>query len=183
MAGAGTHKLYYTAGLTGCTTLDSVTVTVLPRPEARIERIADSLRSATVATAYQWYKDGIAIAGATSRVYQPLENGLYGLTIDSSGCNSVLSPVENFFFTSVDLVRNQQIVVFPNPSDNGIFRLSRGGNVPLNLELLDAQGRKLKQLEWHGTQYELDLQEMAAGIYLIRLHDGENVGQVRLIKK
>lgn len=183
LAGAGTHKLYYTAGIAGCTTLDSVTLTVLPRPEARIERIADSLRSATVATAYQWYKDGVAIAGATNRVYQPLENGLYGLTIDSSGCNSVLSPVENFFFTSVDLVRLQQIVVFQNPSENGIFRLSRGGDAPLNLELLDAQGRKLKALAWQGAQFELDLQELASGIYLLRLHDGENVGQLRLIKQ
>ncbi|MEO6346999.1 MAG: gliding motility-associated C-terminal domain-containing protein, partial [Aquaticitalea sp.] len=37
---------------------------------------------------YQWFKDGVAIAGATEQMYQTVENGTYSVQVDLGSCQA-----------------------------------------------------------------------------------------------
>jgi hypothetical protein len=64
--------------------------------------------------------------------------------------------------------------VYPNPFTN-ITTVSIINNSPLAihnyLEVDDLTGRKLKWIEFTGTQYQLSAQDLAKGIYFIRAFD------------
>ena len=86
------------ASSTACTQSASGTATVTvrytPAPPAPSLTSAPQycigevvLKSDTAAAAYQWYKDGVAVAGATSQTYNPIATGNYTVVLTSSqGC-------------------------------------------------------------------------------------------------
>lgn len=90
--GAGRYDVTITDG-NGCTDAsDSVTVDEFPALSTPvITQGADAL-FATAAPNYQWYKDGVPIAGATSSAYAPTETGTYLISvIDPNGCDTLFS--------------------------------------------------------------------------------------------
>ena len=80
------------------------------------------------------------------------------------------------------------LAVSPNPfrSDASIRYEPRGSN-PVSLEILDLNGRVVRILEpgrrsarWDGT--DVDGRQVQAGVYFIRLSQGENQNYARLVK-
>jgi gliding motility-associated-like protein len=79
----------------------AVMVTIYPAADKPVISSSDSLDicpgssatlSSTVATTYQWYKDGVAIAGAKSRDYVASVAGIYTVsTTNSNGCSGPAS--------------------------------------------------------------------------------------------
>lgn len=67
--------------------------------------------SAINGNSYQWYKEGEAISGATSQMYETNEAGKYSVTIDLGGCSiSASIDLENSGFTSsIDVPENNSI--------------------------------------------------------------------------
>jgi gliding motility-associated-like protein len=80
-----------------------VTPTVTASPAGPVcSRTAVTLYAGSSATAYQWYLDGILIAGATSQTYNTVLPGSYTLiTINSAGCPSAASTTKILTFDSV----------------------------------------------------------------------------------
>ncbi len=183
-AGVGSHRIYYTTGVSGCTSTDSITLVVTAAPMAEIETVGDSLQSRFVAGGYQWYKDGTVISGAVNRTFTPLENGLYTLVVDSGGCFSLPSGAVSFFMTSTNMLLMQHISVFPNPSESGRFELRR---VPLpgklSLSVRDVRGRLLQEQVVEGASTEIHLETQPAGIYLLQLIHEQQTVVIRLIRK
>ncbi|MCF7560011.1 gliding motility-associated C-terminal domain-containing protein [Sabulilitoribacter multivorans] len=67
--------------------------------------------SAINGNSYQWYKEGVAISGATSQMYETNEPGKYSVTIDLGGCSiSASIDLENSgFSSSIDVPENNTI--------------------------------------------------------------------------
>jgi uncharacterized protein (TIGR02145 family) len=72
----------------------AITTTISPAPSASITVTGDgcanktTLTTPTGATTYAWYKDNVAISGATSNTYIPTASGAYSVQATSGSCTS-----------------------------------------------------------------------------------------------
>jgi hypothetical protein len=89
----------YTASATvnGYTSLASSGIVVWAGPVAQPVISSDGINLASsAATGYQWYREGVAIAGATNQKYKPSDAANYTVMVTSNGCPSPVSAA--FYF-------------------------------------------------------------------------------------
>jgi hypothetical protein len=68
--------------------------------------------------------------------------------------------------------RAQAIQVYPNPARDEVTIVSQTGKTG-TLQLFDAQGKLLKAKDLKGNSYILDLHDLAAGMYILRIKSGD----------
>ena len=101
----------------------------------------------------------------------PEKDGLYSIIKISKDVNNI----ENV---------KETISIFPNPSD-GIFNISiEGVSGRIQIKVFDVQGNDYRLFEIEGTRNmtteQLDLKDLAAGVYFIRF-SGKDFSQVKKI--
>lgn len=119
-------------------------------------------------TTYQWYKNGVAISGATSSLYVYTSSGSYTVKVtNGAGCTSTSAPYVVPHTTSItgQNVANT-ITVSPNPT-TGIVNI----NYDEDCESIvtDLAGRVLKTTK----EKQFDLSDYAPGMYILRIVDPE----------
>ena len=72
---------------------------------------------------YQWYKDGIAIGGATDRFYTPTTNGIYYCIVKHNVLTVPTDPYRNLMLQSMDF--NFKLPVAPDPSTGGVIVVTK----------------------------------------------------------
>lgn len=141
---AGANQAHYTATSSGQYTIRAgsgtcavtsapiqVNVKSLPAPPV-INPLAPinfcqggtSLLASSVPSGNQWYKDGIAITGATDQTYKAVQDGSYTVRVEQNGCTS---PASN----SIAIVVNP-IPAVPTVSAAGPTTFCEGGSVVLS---------------------------------------------------
>jgi parallel beta-helix repeat protein len=101
--------------------------------------------------------------------------------------DGTIADIGAFYFSTTgisDKTMNNNISVYPNPSD-GIFNISiEGVNEKVQVKVFDIHGNNHRSFEMNGTRNlttkQLDLKELAAGIYFISF-SGKNFSDVRKI--
>jgi hypothetical protein len=73
--------------------------------------------------------------------------------------NSVQRPLANGFR------------LYPNPAQD-LVHLELPHSAFWTLELIDAQGKKIQQVQQPGQHFSLSIQSLAAGIYVLHAQDG-----------
>ena len=127
--------------------------------------------TASSATTYQWYVDGVLIPGATSQTYTATQSGAYVVRVtDSNGCwFSYSSLFDHSVITDISSFDNSfRFTVYPNPS-NGIINLSSeilpGTN--FSVQVLDSRGRLVANEK---NQMVLDLTHLENGVYFMNVY-------------
>jgi hypothetical protein len=150
-----------------CSATDSVTITVNPVPATPvITQTGDSLVS-SAASGNQWYRNSIAIPGATGQVLVSSQTGSYQVLVTSSaGCVSALSApvvITGLYQNSPDLAVN----ISPNPT-NGHINLTGKGieNRSFILKIFNTLGNVVMTCE---NEYSPDLSGLPAGIYYLSI--------------
>jgi hypothetical protein len=73
---------------------------------------------------YQWYKDGVAISGATTATYTSVEPGTYQVEVSAGGCTAKSNTITTVASTEgLSNARELPISLTPNPN-SGSFTLS-----------------------------------------------------------
>lgn len=138
------------------------------------------LQSST-AVSYQWYLNGVQIAGATNQTYTPTQNGVYLVKVtDSNGC--MYSYSVGYKYTGAnsvnDLNLSNAVNIFPNPTtgvvniDNKIF-----AGKEFEVTVYDALGKKLINEK---NVFTLDLSGYESGLYFM---SATSEGSVTVNKK
>ncbi len=130
---------------------------------------------------YQWFLDGAAVSGAINQTFIPNQNGNYTVRItDANGCQALSSV---FNVTNLNVTVNsldKRVTIYPNPT-TGIVTISSENETIDKMEILDILGKKI--LTKSGNSAQIDISEMANGIYIFKIYSGANVIQKKIIKR
>ncbi|MBE0644414.1 MAG: T9SS type A sorting domain-containing protein [Bacteroidetes bacterium] len=184
---SGTYWCGVTAadGLPGLS--DQVTVTVYPLPATPLITRSGDVLTTDPASAWQWYRDGNEIPGASAQSLPADQTGEYQVRItDINGCEA-LSDVFAVGTLDVDegQTPGQRFTLYPNPVE-GVLTIDVviDHPAPVRLVVRDLLGRELwrisRDAESRSFTERLDLRGLRSGVYLVQLEAGGGV-QARLV--
>lgn len=145
-------------------------ILVIPAPDTPfITKVGSRLSTNVKDVRYQWYKNGVAIAGATDSFIYESGSGIYAVEVTNDRECSKRAEID-LTTTSVDqaVSKTYFIKVYPNPTQD---KLNVGAPSGVTVSLIDLQGRVLYQ------QFEAKQIPMAAyapGIYILQFTDDRN---------
>lgn len=161
-----------------CEVINNGEFTVNELPDAAILETEDGLTFEGEGDV-QWFLDGLLIEGATESSFIPTTNGEYTVEVTSdNGCTNTSEPL----FYSVVGVGEQIIVnnIYPNPTNNNLnIRFSNLG--AYELSLVDQSGRIVKSRQVNGESYRMNVNDLAAGVYNLRVQSKSNINTFRII--
>lgn len=139
-AGPGLHLLGYAyVDKYGCTAQGSVSITVSPKPtQPVISRIGSTTLSTGAYDTYQWYRDGVAIPGATSQSYSYTQGGNYQVMVTNTATceNYSIGHVVGEAHGGIGIEENlaTRLSVYPNPTA-GVLNIDLNSYTREELEL------------------------------------------------
>jgi 3',5'-cyclic AMP phosphodiesterase CpdA len=102
------------------------------------------------------------------------------ITVDSAFV-TVSTPMRSCLGTGVNEVNNSlNITVFPNPAKD---KLTIGCTQKSEIEILNPEGQILKKLTSNGIHTTVDLSNLSAGIYIIKVKTEEGITVKKFIKQ
>ncbi|HRD52647.1 MAG TPA: T9SS type A sorting domain-containing protein [Flavobacteriales bacterium] len=101
--------------------------------------------------------DALAAGPHSLSVRSRSSTGAWSLT------NSVLFNV----FVGIDELESLGITAGPNPMREELVLRRASGGTAIDIDLLDAQGRRLRGERWTNDRLDLDTSDLAAGCYLL----------------
>ncbi len=134
------------------------------------------------AVTYQWYRDNIHIPNATSSVYIATQGGDYTVAVtDTNGCRAVSTKVT--LVTDIpELNELDEIKIYPNPSQSGIFQFEIGNDfMGKPFEIFDNNGRLVYHSIFSSLRSEVYL-SLSPGIYFIKANSGRRILTQKLVR-
>ena len=171
-----TDNAMYTCELTSlCGNVTSVPVrlNVLAAPTPVVTRTGNTLSTGSF-TSYQWYKNTVAIANATQQSYNATESGLYSVRVGNASNCSATSSEFNFIFSGINDVfaNGKTVVIYPNPTQKMLNIDLVNVHLTATAKVLDITGKLIAELSIQ--QQQVDVSNLASGIYLLKLTTIEN---------
>jgi hypothetical protein len=156
-------------GFTNIMGFTHVIVNPVP-PKPNITIINDSLFSDALA-GNQWYKDGIAIPGATNQIFIAEETGLYQVNVMLSGCFSDYSDAIWFGTTGISGTLKNDFNVFPNPFQDEITIVPAETKIDLcTIGIFSNLGILVKEIPVNGIiegNLKINLSLIPDGLYFL----------------
>ncbi len=128
----------------------------------------------TAVDSYTWI-DGIT--------YTMSNNTATYILTNNNNCDSVVFlnlTIKNSSF--IDVNKNNEIKLFPNPSSEKIT-IELEGIEAMDVSLLNSQGKILLQKSGQFDKYDINLTSYTAGIYFLRIITSEGNKNIRFIKQ
>lgn len=88
-----------------------------------------------------------------------------------------------------DLIVNNKISAFPNPVNNNVtiriddLHTAPGGQSKATIRLFNTDGKLVLQQTTSSTATSIDMSKMAAGIYLVKVLNGETESTMKIVKQ
>jgi hypothetical protein len=134
-------------------------------------------------TGNQWLLNGVAIPGATARVYHPDQPGVYTVVSTVADCSSAPSlPYSLALKGQIDIGSGKYISLVPNPVQNSLSLYWNAAGSSLDAAIADPQGRVLKTLYNVPNGTVVDLTGLPKGIYYVKIYSLDGVTINKTIK-
>ncbi len=171
----------------------SIYITVFPVPDVPVIMInADTLIS-SAPTGNQWFNAQGPILGAIYSEYVPTSSGdFYVIAMDANGCVSEPSDVLHFVPLENNLIKREQISLYPNPFTDKITFEIGGLESKLILEIFSIDGKLQQRFEVHhtvGGMYQVEWdgknlsgEQVPPGSYQYRLYGDVQLLSGRFVK-
>jgi Concanavalin A-like lectin/glucanases superfamily/Bacterial Ig-like domain (group 2)/NHL repeat len=145
-------------------------VTVSAPPVAVISAVGGDLTTGSYAS-YQWYRNGVAIAGGTTRTIAESGAGRYTVVVsDGNGCTDtsavyVVSGGGGTNGVSVVGGSSAQIRLYPNPATEVVHVEA---DVEVQTRVLSVDGREVRSLQ---AGKDVPVGGLVPGVYVIQVYD------------
>ncbi len=157
-----------------------------PRPEVPIvTQMNDTLYSSTE-EGCQWYIRDTAIAGANNGFYIPSSSGWYSVEVTNAAGCTARSDSFLFLLSGFSEGWPEGVSVWPNPFKNEIrIYCEKGCSAYKNMLLINNLGQKVYQRDLRskpGTSTSFQVNDLAPGLYFLRLGMGYNQVTFRVLR-
>jgi hypothetical protein len=175
----------------GCTNMatQQVIVKSLPPlyvvPTPTICKGEEVTLSATGANTYTWVASTTYTTGATISV-SPKVTTTYTITAaGTNGCSrqTTIEQVVEECTGLKDMNGNfTRLAIYPNPN-NGVFTVELNNGAIKTLELMDITGKMVHSITTENNKTELSINELASGVYYLRVQSNNAVEVIKVIKQ
>lgn len=132
-------------------------------PPFNITYLGGTLSAVAGYSNYQWYRNGVAIPGATADSFIPTLNGSYTVQVGNGEKCKYTSPAYELNKLGFTNAKNSNYQVYPNPATSFV-QVDADGS--LFLSVLDMTGRQVLPTS---SSKRVDVSGLPAGFYLISL--------------
>jgi hypothetical protein len=157
-------------------------IEVIEFEEAKIETEGNSLIS-NHSSGNQWFLDGIEIPGATGQSLEATQSGEYTLVVNTGECTT--SAERSFTVTGTEVSWTSSVQVYPNTFRDK-FNVEVESSLPVHAKVFNTMGVMITEQPLNGSDTiksgEFDLTGTADGMYILYIHKGNAVHQVKIIK-
>lgn len=183
-----TYVATYTNG-NGCPSSDSVLISVNPLATVQIscpDTVCMGVPT-TIAVSGNSFTDWYNNMPATNPMIYTFANDTVLIAYGSSGplCPVVYDTVSVTVIDCGGVGLNEEVVpglrVWPNPA-GALVNLELPGNELWNVEVYDAQGKRIVNTNLRGPKAQLPCAGWSDGNYLVRISKGEQMHHVKLVK-
>lgn len=142
-----------------------------------------SLRTTNIPLSYEWYKDGVLIAGAGLN-YLPVSGfGLYQVGVTYTNWTYATAKYEVNIFSGIKESDNFKFEIYPNPATSDIslkFTRINSGKV----ELFDINSKIITEINLLPGQdnIQIPVNTLNAGLYFIRITSENSSGVKKFVK-
>lgn len=171
----------------------SNTITINPKPAVPTLAWSNSDGKLTVTTTttspqLTWLKGVDELKNITATTYQPTSSGAYSVRVtDGNGCSEISKAVEITILASENPLNDLGVNVYPNPSNNGIFKVAYtrfSNEMEATMQVIGLDGLLLniqKMVRRNNTfEGEINAGNLATGIYLLQIVSGEQKAVVKI---
>jgi hypothetical protein len=175
------NKTFFTASLT-----HDISLVVCLDP------VTFTINTTAANPTFTWYRSGNVLQGVNGNTYSTVMPGNYKVLVtDVNGCTKM----SNVHKVTVDCdnVNPVRVIatsfeIYPNPTSGNFFiEKTDGSSGELSAEIIDITGRVVHSVSFGvvepGTSLQVEVNNLARGIYYVRLSDSENISAKRLIIK
>lgn len=177
----------YTTGGTYTSTTNCVTrtlnLTINASPSNATTQSGDTLSATETGATYQWLLcDGsfTPISGATSQSYLVTAIGSYAVDITKNGCTvrSACVNVTALGNATFDLTK---LSYYPNPVLD-MFTVRYSENIT-SIDVYDLSGRRVKNSTSNNTEVTLNMSDLAASVYVVKVYTEGKSSEFKIVKK
>ena len=159
----------------------------ISQPIASITFDGQILTSDDQWTTYQWFMDGNILDGETNQTYAPTATGEYHCVITNEfGCESVSNYIQVLIEGLGNIEGLSTFSLFPNPVEDILnIEISTTERLNFDIKIIHANGQVIEnsKVETYGQQnISFDLNELASGVYMIKLQSEGNQIIKRFVK-
>ena len=160
----------------GCDSIVTLDLTINASPVAGATDNGDGTITASGTGSYQWIdcNTNMAIAGETSSVFAPTQNGDYQVAVSNGDCADT-SDCVTIDYLGLSELDNSELSAYPNPT-TGKVTISSTNNLIRSIIIIDATGRRVNGLDVNASSITVDLSNVETGVYFIEV---ESVNQSR----
>ncbi|WP_160143947.1 T9SS type A sorting domain-containing protein [Chryseolinea soli] len=138
------------------------------------------------ATGNQWYRDGVALEGATTNKIEAVESGVYTVEVTSGDCKTSASREVTITASEAGLNGFGAVTIYPNPTQRKALVQVKTTNKNVMATLINASGVDLEAKELKGEggvkEAEFDLGTSAIGVYYVLIVDGSKKYTEKIVK-
>lgn len=125
---------------------------------------------------YQWS------TGSTDSFIVVNSPGIYWLNFTSPGGCAYSDSIKIDKLTSIETAIENRLVIYPNPT-NRTLTIQLSNQKIKHAQVYTIQGQLLLQEQAFGDELELDVQQLASGVYYLQVMDESNeISKVRFVK-
>lgn len=160
----------------GATSLAAVNI------DSTVNVSGSTLTVAQSGAAYEWIdcNNGNAPVGVTTQSFTPTVSGNYAVIVTLGGCTET-SACQNLTLGVSDADRIAELSLAPNPAEN-VLKITAKTAID-KVEIISVSGQKLMDVSPNSKEAELDVTQLKAGTYLVKVVSGNQAKTYKLIKK
>ncbi len=172
----------------GCSETTTSNVVFNPLPNPSLSVVGNLITVNPTYPSYQWLLNGTPISGATNQSLTANTTGTYSVTVVSQdGCEATSDTT--FLFVALDpQPMAPSLTVAPNPFQEVLsYSVLMPETGTLVTEVLDLRGkvwkREVNEVQFGEWNKRMELSELSAGIYFLRLQIGQQQFVEKIVKQ
>ena len=133
---------------------------------------------------YQWLdcdNGNAPLSGETGQSFSPTENGTYAVEISNGTCSVISECVTSVVVTGVDHIKDDRIMIYPNPVEKFVYLDLRAMTNPM-INILDTNGRVLKTVAARKKIEKINFGDLQSGVYFVKIVSAKGISMMQIIK-